>query len=91
MARQGLRRRDALPFGQVTVDIVIPVYNEEVALPKGVATLRDYLDTYFPYEWRVIVANNASTDNTLAVARSLPPPIRASPSCISTGKGAGGR
>lgn len=71
MARQGLRRRDALPFGQVTVDIVIPVYNEEVALPKGVATLRDYLDTYFPYEWRVIVANNASTDNTLAVAREL--------------------
>ncbi|HEY8602605.1 MAG TPA: dolichyl-phosphate beta-glucosyltransferase [Thermomicrobiales bacterium] len=71
MARQELRRRDALPFGQVTVDIVIPVYNEEAALPKSVATLRDYLNTYFPYEWRVIIANNASTDNTLAVAREL--------------------
>jgi len=71
MARQELRRRDALPFGQVTVDIVIPVYNEEAALPKSVATLRDYLNTYFPYEWRVIIANNASTDNTLAVAQEL--------------------
>ena len=71
MARQELRRRDALPFGQVTVDIVIPVFNEEQALPKSVATLRDYLNTYFPYEWRVIIANNASTDNTLAVAREL--------------------
>ena len=71
MARQELRRRDALPFSQVTVDIVIPVYNEEAALPKSVATLRDYLNTYFPYEWRVIIANNASTDNTLAVAQEL--------------------
>ena len=71
MARQELRRRDALPFSQVTVDIVIPVYNEEAALPKSVATLRDYLNTYFPYEWRVIIANNASTDNTLAVAQEF--------------------
>lgn len=71
MVRQGMRRRDALPFGQVTVDIVIPVYNEEVALPSSVATLREYLNTYFPYEWRVIIANNASTDNTRAVAEEL--------------------
>lgn len=71
MARQELRQRDALPFGQVTVDIVIPVFNEEAALPKSVATLCTYLDTYFPYHWRVIIANNASTDNTLLVAREL--------------------
>ena len=71
MARQESRRRDALPFTQVTVDIVIPVYNEEVALPKGVATLCDYLGTYFPYNWRVIIANNASTDRTLEVAQEL--------------------
>lgn len=66
-----MRRRDALPFGQVTVDIIIPVYNEEVALPKSVATLCDYLGTYFPYNWRVIIANNASTDRTLEVAQEL--------------------
>ena len=66
-----MRRRDALPFSQVTVDIVIPVYNEEAALPTGVATLREYLRTYFPYEWRIVIANNASTDNTRAVADAL--------------------
>ena len=71
MARQDTRQRDALPHGQVTVDIVIPVYNEEAALPRSVATLCDYLATYFPYGWGVIIANNASTDRTLAVAREL--------------------
>lgn len=71
MARQEPRRIEALPFSQVRVDIVIPVYNEEVALPKGVATLCDYLNTYFPYDWRVIIANNASTDRTLEVAQGL--------------------
>ncbi len=65
------RQRDALPHGQVTVDIVIPVYNEEAALPQSVATLCAYLATYFPYGWGVIIANNASTDRTLAVAREL--------------------
>jgi glycosyltransferase involved in cell wall biosynthesis len=71
MARQEVRQRDALPVGQVTVDIVIPVYNEEAALPKSVATLCTYLETYFPYHWRVIIANNASTDGTRAVADRL--------------------
>ncbi len=71
MVKQEARRRDALPVGQVTVDIVIPVYNEEEALPKSVAILDTYLNTYFPYSWRVIIANNASTDRTLAVAQEL--------------------
>lgn len=71
MVKPEPRRRKALPYQQVTVEIVIPVYNEEVALPRGIATLCDYLDTYFPYHWSVTIANNASTDNTLAVAREL--------------------
>lgn len=71
MSKQEPRQREALPYQQVTVDIVIPVYNEEVALPRGVATLCAYLETYFPYQWRVVIANNASTDRTLAVARDL--------------------
>ncbi len=71
MVKQEPRRRDALPYRQVTVDIVIPVYNEEHSLPRGVTTLCDYLETYFPYDWSVTIANNASTDDTLAVARAL--------------------
>lgn len=55
----------------VLVEIVIPVYNEQAVLEKSVTTLRDYLTSYFPYRWRITVANNASTDNTLEVARRL--------------------
>lgn len=71
MARQDTRRRDALPYQQVKVDIVIPVYNEEAILPQSIATLCDYLTTYFPYDWRVVIANNASIDRTLEVAQGI--------------------
>ena len=71
MARQEHRRQDALPHQQVTVEIVIPVYNEERALPESVAILCDYLATYFPYRWSVTIANNASTDRTQEVAEGL--------------------
>lgn len=65
------RQREALPYPQETVEIVIPVYNEAKALPGSLATLCDYLATYVPYRWSVTIANNASTDATLAVARQL--------------------
>jgi glycosyltransferase involved in cell wall biosynthesis len=64
-------QRDALPYPQVTVEVVIPVYNEERALPGGVATLVRYLETYCPYQWSIAIADNASTDHTLKVARRL--------------------
>ncbi|GBD10695.1 Polyprenol monophosphomannose synthase [bacterium HR23] len=54
-----------------TVDIVIPVYNEERDLPKCVSTLREFLGQGFPYPWRILVADNGSTDGTLAIARDL--------------------
>lgn len=71
MTRVEAHQRDALPYSQVTVDIVIPVYNEEQALPSSIATLCTYLETYFPYNWRVVIANNASTDGTLTTAQAL--------------------
>ena len=61
----------ALPYRQVGVEIVIPVYNEERALPGSIQTLCDYLETYCPYRWSVVIADNASTDRTLAVALQL--------------------
>jgi len=54
-----------------SVDIVIPVYNEEHVLAESVATLRKFLSQGFPYEYRIVVADNASTDSTLAVAQRL--------------------
>ena len=65
------RRADTLPYRQVSVEVVVPVYNEEEALPKSIPALCDYLTTYFPYRWSVVIADNASTDATLSVAEGL--------------------
>ncbi len=55
----------------IRVDAVIPVYNEAHVLEKSVATLGAFLEANLPYDWRIVVADNASTDGTLAVARSI--------------------
>lgn len=55
-----------------TVEVVIPVYNEERALPESIPTLRDFLSSEkFPYDWRILIADNASIDNTPEVGRKL--------------------
>ncbi len=54
------------------LDIVIPVYNEEHVLAGSVQRLQSYLDEHeFPYSWRIVIADNASTDGTLAAAQEL--------------------
>jgi glycosyltransferase involved in cell wall biosynthesis len=54
------------------LDIVIPVYNEAHVLAGSVGRLRSFLEqTQFPYSWRIVVADNASTDGTLDVAQEL--------------------
>jgi glycosyltransferase involved in cell wall biosynthesis len=62
---------DTLPYRLESVEVVVPVYNEEAALPESIPALCAYLETYFPYRWSVVIADNASTDNTLAVACEL--------------------
>ena len=55
-----------------SVDVVIPVYNEERALPHTIPTLRDFLsEPAFSYAWRIVIADNASVDNTPEVGRKL--------------------
>ena len=53
------------------IDIVVPVYNEEVALEDSVRRLHAFLSGEMPYAWRIVIADNASTDATLAIARAL--------------------
>ncbi len=54
------------------VDVVIPVYNEERALPQSIPELRAFLlGADFPYDWRIRIADNASIDDTPAVSREL--------------------
>jgi glycosyltransferase involved in cell wall biosynthesis len=62
---------NSMKWKEVLVEIVIPVYNEEAALEKSVNTLRAYLLEYFPYRWRVTIADNASTDKTWEIATRL--------------------
>jgi putative flippase GtrA len=57
--------------GLATVDVVVPVHNEERALPGCLQVLRSYLDDQFPFEWTITVVDNASTDGVLRVAREL--------------------
>jgi putative flippase GtrA len=57
--------------GRYILDIVIPVYNEEDDLGACVRRLHQYLRDEVPYRARILVADNASTDATLAVARQL--------------------
>ena len=52
------------------LDVVVPVFNEEVDLGPCVRRLHAHLATH-PYSFRITVADNASVDGTLAVARGL--------------------
>lgn len=54
-----------------TVDLVIPCYNEEHVLAGSVERVLAWCDQHPEHTWRVVVANNASTDGTLEVARAL--------------------
>ena len=54
-----------------TVDIVIPVYNEEKDLPRSIDILTKFLRNNVDNPWRIIIADNGSTDNTLSIAEML--------------------
>jgi putative flippase GtrA len=54
-----------------TVDIIIPVYNEQRALPGCIEVLTGYLAEHFPFDWTITIVDNASTDDTPAVAAAL--------------------
>ncbi len=52
------------PVPPVQVDIVVPVRNEERDLRPGVERLHDYLLDRFPFNARITIADNGSSDGT---------------------------
>jgi len=54
-----------------TVDVVVPVYNEELALTASVVRLHRFLSAQFPFSWRITIVDNASTDRTAEIGREL--------------------
>jgi putative flippase GtrA len=55
----------------IDVDIAVPVYNEARQLAPSIRALRTFLDASFPFVTTVTIVDNASTDDTWAVASAL--------------------
>ena len=53
------------------VNITIPVFNEERDLEKSIRALHAFLGGHCRFEWEIVIANNASTDGTRAIADRL--------------------
>ena len=66
-----VRRPRPLPLAARQIDVVIPVLDEEATLERSVRRLHRYLSAEFPFTWRIVIADNASTDATPAIAARL--------------------
>jgi glycosyltransferase involved in cell wall biosynthesis len=49
----------------------VPVYNEQKILVQNIRTLHSYLTGNLPFPFVITIADNASTDGTLALARQV--------------------
>ncbi len=47
------------------------MYNEQAALEQSIRRLHRFLSDEFPFSWRIVIADNASTDATPQIARAL--------------------
>lgn len=55
-----------------TINIVIPVYNEEKEIAQSVGTLSGYCQEHLTdFDWIITIADNASSDRTYEIARTL--------------------
>jgi glycosyltransferase involved in cell wall biosynthesis len=60
------------PAAAPSVDVVIPVHNEQGVLTASIRRLHDYLSAALPLlRWRIVIADNGSTDETLRIAMAL--------------------
>src|SRR6202158_3702244 len=57
--------------GVPVLDVVVPVYNEQVALADSVHRLHRHLQENFPFPARITIADNASVDDTPWIAAEL--------------------
>jgi putative flippase GtrA len=70
-ARQRPAASATAPPDRPTVEVVVPVHNEERDLAPSVRRLHHYLTGSFPFSFVVTIADNASTDATWPLARRL--------------------
>jgi len=55
----------------LAIDVAVPVFNEQATLECSIRTLHEYLSTWIDLQWRITIANNASTDDTADIADRL--------------------
>ena len=53
------------------MEVVVPVFDEERTLVRNVEALLEYLQAEFPSRFRILIADNASTDRTPAIGTEL--------------------
>jgi glycosyltransferase involved in cell wall biosynthesis len=53
------------------IEVVIPVYNEAHVLEASILRLHGFLRASMPFAWRIVIADNASVDDTWRIARRL--------------------
>ena len=58
------------------VEIVLPVFNEADVLADSVRRLDSYLSADFPLSYSIVIADNASTDDTGVIANALADDLR---------------
>ena len=55
-----------------SLDVVVPVLNEEKDLPPSIGRLHEFLSRHFSaHTWRIVIADNGSTDSTPEVSKRL--------------------
>jgi len=77
------------PSAPPVLDVVVPVHNEQHTVAACVRRLHAHLVQTFPYPFRITVADNASTDGTVAVARGLTAELSGVAVVVLTEKGRG--
>ena len=70
LTRDGQQAAAPAPRGRL-VEVTVPVYNEEKVLADSVRQLHSYLTANIPFRFVITIADNASTDETFAVAKRM--------------------
>ncbi len=53
------------------VNVTVPVFNEETRLKASIPRLHEFLSEHCRFKFEIVIADNASTDRTLEIARSF--------------------
>jgi glycosyltransferase involved in cell wall biosynthesis len=64
------------PVAAPAIEVVVPVHDEQAVLERSIRRLHRFLSHEFPLTWRIVIADNASTDATHAVALRLAAGLR---------------